>query len=335
LSSAIYLDTETPERLLTSTTPDLPISGRRSSKLVPFGDRSLLLVMSPATHQGGELLAVLPWLLLGGGVVLTAGAAGLVERLLRRRDQTERLAIENAALFEDQQRVAYTLQRSLLPESLPDVEGARLAVRYTPGVQGMEIGGDWYDALSLDGSRLVLVVGDVSGRGLRAASVMASMRFAARAFASQGDDPDVVLAKLNALAKPADDGHFATAVCVRIDLEARTATAASAGHPGPILLSGHDSRSLELTPGPPIGVRPGAIYPPLSVPLPVSGTLLLFTDGLFERRAESIDVGLERLRHTAGNADGSLEVVLDTITAELLDGGARDDVAILAVRWPS
>jgi serine phosphatase RsbU (regulator of sigma subunit) len=300
-----------------------------------LGHTTLLLVVSPTSHQGGTLLAVLPWLLLAAGVILTATAAALVERLLRGRDQAERLADENADLYDQQHRVAYTLQHSLLPESLPDVEGAELAVRYTPGVDGMEIGGDWYDALVIDEHRLALVVGDVSGRGLRAASVMASLRYAAGAFASQGDDPAVILAKLNDLTEPHRDGHFATVVCVLVDLKERTATAASAGHPRPILLNGDTGRFIDTTPGRPIGVRPEATYVPVNVPLPASGTLLLFTDGLFERRSESIDVGLERLRRAAAHADGDLGNLLDTITADLASDGGHDDVAILALRWPS
>src|SRR3954447_2830060 len=100
------------------------------------GDSTVLLVMSPTGHHCGTMLAILPWLLLAGGVVLTAAAGLLVDRLQRRRYQAERLAAENAELYEEQHRVASTLQHSLLPASLPPVDGAALAVRYAPGVKG-------------------------------------------------------------------------------------------------------------------------------------------------------------------------------------------------------
>jgi serine phosphatase RsbU (regulator of sigma subunit) len=336
LDYALYLgDTETPGQLLIASTAHLPIDGRRASRAVPFGDSTLLLVMSPTGHQGGTLLAVLPWLLLAGGVILTATAGLLVARMQRRRYQAERLAAENAGLYQDQHRVARTLQHSLLPDSLPAVDGAELAVRYSPGVQGMEIGGDWYDALLVNQSCLLLTVGDVSGRGLRAASVMASLRFAARAFASQGDQPAVILTKLNDLTEPDPHGHFATAVCALVDLKDRTVTVASAGHPRPILLNGHNGSFIDTTPGRPIGITPGAAYSQTTAPLPAMGTLLLYTDGLFERRAEPIDVGLERLLRAATQAQGRLDNLLDTTVAELTAGDTHDDVAILGLQWPT
>lgn len=338
LDSAIYLgDTASADRLLSSTTPELPLRGRHASRLVPFGDSTLLLVMAPTEHQGGRLLEALPWLLLAGGLLLAAAAAVLVERLLRSRDQAEHLAAENARLYAEQHRVAHTLQHSLLPASLPPVPRAELAVRYLAGVKGMEIGGDWYDALVVDEGRVLLVVGDVSGRGLRAASVMASLRFAARAFASDSAEPAAILRKLNDLAEPDPDGNFATVVCVLVDLDRRTASAATAGHPSPILLDERGGHFVETVPGPPIGVRPGATYEAVHVRLPATGSLLLFTDGLFERRSESIDEGLERLRASAlANrhvADRDLDALLGAIALDLADGEAADDAAVLALRW--
>ena len=134
----------------------------------------------------------------------------MTERLVRRRTHAEFLAEQNARLFSEQRSVAQTLQHSLLPEQLPDFDGLELAVRYVPGVDGVEIGGDWYDVIGRDNGDIIFVVGDVSGRGLRAATVMASLRYAIRAYAAQGDDPAIILAKLAKLIDIVRDGHFAT-----------------------------------------------------------------------------------------------------------------------------
>lgn len=334
LDYAIYLGgAEVPGSLLAASTPDLPIAGQRAVESVQFGDTTLTLVMTPIGDLGGRLLAALPRLILAGGALITAASAALTERLLRGRDEAHELAADNARLYDEQRSLAYALQQSLLPRSLPDIAGGELAGRYQPGVAGMEIGGDWYDALCVDDDHLALVVGDVSGRGLPAASVMASLRFAARAFASEGASPGAILTKLNDLTPPEADGHFATVVCVTIDLNERTISVANAGHPHPLLVQGDQGSFLETDVGQPVGVAPGARYQAATVPLPAEGTLLLFTDGLFERRGERIDVGLERVRACATKATGDLSQVLDTVLTELTDGNADDDVAVLGVRW--
>ena len=152
--------------------------------------------MTPVEELGGTLLARLQWLLLGFGLVLTVGAAALTERLVRRREQAQRLADqlgvvadENARLYAEQRTVAQTLQHSLLPETLPETPELTVRARYIAGVAEIDIGGDWYDVIELDNGNVLFVVGDVSGRGLRAATVMASLRYAIRAYAAQGDDP--------------------------------------------------------------------------------------------------------------------------------------------------
>jgi serine phosphatase RsbU (regulator of sigma subunit) len=224
--------------LLTATTPHLPLGGRRSSEAVDFGDRTLLLVMSPTTELGGRLLFILPWIIGALGLLATLGAATLTERLLRRRDEAEQLARDNARLYANQRSVAETLQHSLLPEILPHMPGVDLAFRYLPGASGVDIGGDWYDVIPLDDTRVMIVVGDVSGRGVRAGAVMASLRFAIRAFASQGDSPPVILAKLTRLVDVDHDDHFATVLCAIVDVAAHTLAIANAGHPNPLLLHG-------------------------------------------------------------------------------------------------
>jgi serine phosphatase RsbU (regulator of sigma subunit) len=334
LRNAIYIDgSETPSALLSATTPDLPLRGRRASETVPFGDTTILLVFSPTGQLGGALMALLPWIVAAVGVVATFGSATLIERLLRRRDQAERLARDNAHLYANQRSVAETLQHSLLPEALPEMEGLDVAFRYLPGASGVEIGGDWYDVIPLDGEHVMVVVGDVSGRGLKAGTVMASLRFAIRAFASQGDSPSEILVKLTRLVNLDQDGHFATVLCARVDVAHNTVTVANAGHPNPLMLHGETVEFVDIPVGVPIGVLARAAYDSVTVTVPPQATLLAFTDGLFERRGETIDDGLERLRRAAANRDTTLENLLTELVVAQACDDAHDDVAILGVRW--
>jgi serine phosphatase RsbU (regulator of sigma subunit) len=299
---------------------------------IPFGDMTLTLVMSPYQDLGGLLLADLPWIVLGGGLLLTLGASALTEVLLRRRRYAELLALENARLYTEQRAAAHTLQQNLLPRSLPDVPEVEVVVRYVPGVSGTEVGGDWYDVIEVEG-RLVVVVGDVSGRGLAAAGVMASVRYAMRALAAQGFAPEEILARVDLVDADERDGHFATVLCGVIDVATGVVSFANAGHPPPLLVTDAGARFVETRVGPPVGVVGQATYETVETTMPPGSTLLMVTDGLFERRGESIDVGLERLRASAESATGDLASRVDQVLEELTGGEANDDAAILAVRW--
>ena len=340
---ALYLGTRPdPTNLLASSNGgDEPIRGRRGSVAVPFGDRKLLIVLAPRAELGGTLLLRLPWALAAIGLFFTLAAAALVERLSRRREhaenlarELEKIAAENARLLADQRTVAYELQHSLLPKSLPSVPGVDLGVRYLAGDEGVDIGGDWYDLLPLGDGQLLLVVGDVSGRGVRAATVMASLRYAIHAYAAQGDPPTVILTKLSDLLDvEGDDGGFATVLCAAIDVSAHRMTIASAGHLPPLLIAGGGADLVPIRTGVPVGVNGGVSYESVTVTIPPRATVLVYTDGLVERRGESLDLGLDRLRHAAVGVDGSLEHLLTTIVDRLTEVGSSDDTAVLGVRW--
>ncbi|MCU1497918.1 MAG: Two component signal transduction histidine kinase [Acidimicrobiales bacterium] len=334
LDYAVFLGPdESLDALLTASTDDLPLGGRRAATTIALGDSDLRLVMAPKGDLGGTLLQRLPGLVVAVGLVTTLGAAALTDRLQRRRKVAEVLAAENARLYDEQRAGSLMLQHSLLPKVLPSLPGVEVAVRYQAGVAGTEVGGDWYDVVSVGGS-LAVTVGDVSGRGLAAASVMASVRYTMRTLFAQGLSPGEVLAATNAVVD--DEGpvtYFATAVCGIIDLDQLTVSFADAGHPHPLMITEGRAEWVEVPVGPPIGVRSHGPYGEATVPLPRSGTLLLVTDGLYERRGEGIDVGLERVRAAAESARGSLEELLDTLLAELTDGNAPDDTAILGLRW--
>jgi serine phosphatase RsbU (regulator of sigma subunit) len=336
LGYAIYLGGSPDSRqLLASSTGGALPQGRRASVAVPYADSKLLLVMTPHKELGGSLLARLPWLLAGFGLLFMLAATVLVERLLRRREDAESLAGENARLYAEQRTVAQTLQHSLLPDTFPEIAGLEVATRYVAGVEGIDVGGDWYDLVELDDGRLLFVVGDVSGRGLHAATMMASLRHAIRAYAAQGDAPETILTKLSGLISVVRDGHFATVLCGTIDVAGHRVTLANAGHPEPLLISDQQAKYVATTTGVPVGVPDGPPYSSITFSIPPDATLLAYTDGLVERRRESLDVGLERLKHAALGSDGTLEALLTQILTVTIPTGADDDSAILGVRWRS
>jgi serine phosphatase RsbU (regulator of sigma subunit) len=336
LNYALFLGTQpNADALLASSTGGTTLHGRTSSATVPFGDSQLLIEMSPTKDLGGSLLENLWWILLLLGLALTAGATTLVERLTRETEAAEELAQENADLYATQRSVALTLQHSLLLEDLPVVAGAEIGARYVSGVEGIDVGGDWYDVVALDDASLLLAVGDVSGRGLRAATTMASLRFAIRAYAAQHDSPGTILTKLSELVNIGRDGQFATTLCAVIDLRNQTLTCANAGHPEPLLITGSDVQFVATSVGVPIGVRHGFQYEEQTHALPARGTLLMYTDGLIERRGETLDIGFARLRDAARTTDGSLQETLSAVLGKAIPQGSADDTALLGVRWNS
>lgn len=328
---AIYLgEGERDEDLLTSTTPDLPIDGRRTSREVPFGDSQLLFVVTPAGTLGGGVLAVLPWLAALAGLLSGGIAAVLVESLHRRRLDAEAFTEELHELYQREHAIAHTLQHSLLPTHLDRLQGIEVAARYFPGAEGTDIGGDWYDVINDDDGTFTVVVGDVVGRGVKAAAVMAAMRYATHAVAGQSTEPGGILRAVNQLEHIR--GDFVTMLCGNVDPVARTICFASAGHPAPLLISPEETRFLRVSPGPPIGFLDDPTFPVKRTTLPHGCVVVLFTDGLYERRGESIEVGLERLREAATRLDGTVDDILDGLAAAMLGDGVSDDTAMLAFR---
>jgi hypothetical protein len=335
LDFALYLGrTEDRRDLMASTIGRRAISGRMATATVPFGDTVLTVVATPKGQLGGTLLGALPWIVGIVGVVLSAGAGLMAGWLAARRKVAEELADENRRLYGEQHSIAEALQRALLPEEMPAIPGFEIEARYLAGVKAMDIGGDWYDVIPTTDGGLFFVVGDVSGRGLRAATVMASLRYAIRAYVALDDQPESVLRKLCSLLDVTADDHFATVLCGRVTGD-RQLLLANAGHFPPVLVTGGGAAFVPVEPGLPVGVAPGATYRLSRSALPAAGTLLAFTDGLVERRGEHLGTGLERLRRAAGRDAGPLGSVLDGILADLASGDHDDDTAILGLRWPA
>ncbi|WP_179717176.1 PP2C family protein-serine/threonine phosphatase [Petropleomorpha daqingensis] len=333
LDLALYLGpTADPEQLLESTAP-VPIRGETQRTTVPFGTGQVTIVGASPTHLAGGLAAALPWIVLAVGVVLSLGAAAVVEYVSRRRAVAERLAVENERLYRQQRGIAGTLQHALLPP-VPELEGVEVAARYVAGVDELDVGGDWFDVIEKGPGRCVFVVGDISGRGLPAATTMASLRFAVRAYLAEGHDIDVVLTKLRRLIDVDVDHQFATVLLGELDSGAGRLRLVSAGHFGPLLVADGQGRLLECPVSAPVGVG-GPAASAAALELPAKGTLLAFTDGAVERRGEVIDTGLDRLRTAALDADGQpLPSLVDSLLDALSFEGQKDDTVILGLRWP-
>lgn len=243
------------------------------------------------------------------------------------------LAIDNARLSE-QRSVTAIMQRTLLPDALPQIPGMRFSAKYLPAGTGIKIGGDWYDVFQLTNGRLAFVIGDVVGRGVLAASVMAEIRASLRAYMTQGHKLTEVVTMLNDLLVTMGSNRGATLCILELDPEAEEVEAVIAGHLPPLLIDpeGH-ARLIEQRHGLPVGVRTGHAYHAGRHQFPTGSRLLLYTDGLIERRDEAIDEGFRRLIAAGSDAaqhnDASLA---DRVYRALLDETPlEDDVALLAI----
>jgi PAS domain S-box-containing protein len=241
------------------------------------------------------------------------------------------LAIEHARAYEREVGTVEMLQRSLLPDRLPTLPGARIAARYLPG--GADVGGDWYDAIPLEDGRIGLAMGDVVGHGLGAASLMGQLRHAARAYALEGHSPPTVLDRLDRLVRSLEGGQMATLLYAVVDADLRTLRFASAGHVPPLIVTpdGH-ARFIEGAPNPPLGVFESAAHEELTVELEPGSTVVLYTDGLVEERGVSIDSGLEALRKAAEHPGDPEELCDHLVESMLAIHPPNDDIAVLALQ---
>jgi anti-sigma regulatory factor (Ser/Thr protein kinase) len=243
------------------------------------------------------------------------------------------MALDNARLYAHERDVAETLQRSLLPESFPEVPGVRFAARYLPGGPAMEVGGDWYDVVPLPGGSVGLAIGDVAGKGLRAASVMGQLRTALRVLGADQSAPAAVLARVDRLFQRLEAGEMATLLFLTLDPATGAMSYAAAAHPPPLVVTAGGTRYLDGGRGLPLGVAPAPRFQEARARLEPGSTLLLYTDGLVERPGESIDEGLQRLREVAGTAPAEPDLLVDRILADMLGETARsDDMALLVVQ---
>ncbi|MER5711165.1 SpoIIE family protein phosphatase [Streptomyces sp. NPDC002122] len=261
------------------------------------------------------------------------------------------VCIDNARLYRREHERALILQRSLLPPGDPEAAGLDIACRYLPGTTATEVGGDWFDVIELPGHRTALVIGDVMGRGLRAAVAMGELRTAVRTLAQLDLEPAEVLSHLDEIARglgapigtqqsrtqksrgpELSEVYLATCVYAVYDPVTRRCTFANAGHLPPVLVEpGEEALLLDVPPGMPLGVG-GEPFEEVEVELPEGALLALYTDGLVESRDHPLDEGLSAFRRALTDPARPLEDVCDRVLTSLDTGHGEDDIALLMAR---
>jgi serine phosphatase RsbU (regulator of sigma subunit) len=243
-------------------------------------------------------------------------------------------AIQRSQLFARQATVADTLQRAMLPEELPVVDGLEVSACYIAATTDLAIGGDWYDAFGLGDGRIAFAVGDVSGHGLPAASVMGRIRNGLRAYLIDQHGPAASLTKLDTMVDLDGRGLFATVVVIVYDPTSGEIVWSNAGHPPPLLVAGGEARYLEGHVGAPVGVGAPEGHRDQRLVLRTGETLIAYTDGLIERRHEHLDGGFSRLAGAVVDADLDLMTAgCEALVRHVTEGGSRaDDICVLMVR---
>ncbi|MFB7946549.1 SpoIIE family protein phosphatase [Kitasatospora phosalacinea] len=243
------------------------------------------------------------------------------------------LSLDNARLHRAESKVATTLQRSMIPTRPPKIPGVQIAHRYMPGDRKAEVGGDWFDAIQLPGSRVALVVGDVMGHGLHSAAAMGRFRTAMQTLAALDLPPGQLLRHLDNLAHKLGDDHLATCLYAVYDPINRTCELASAGHVPPVLVH-PDGRGelLELPSGAPIGVG-GVPFQTKKIDVSDGSMLVLCTDGLVEVRGGDIGEGLAALCGNLIDPKQTPDEACDTVLNTLHSDDRQDDIALLVARF--
>ncbi|MHC3475489.1 SpoIIE family protein phosphatase [Streptomyces sp. 7R007] len=305
----------------------------RTAQVISYGIHSLITV---PLRAGALVLGVVSFWRSQKPQPFDVEELALAEELVTRAA----VSIDNARRYTREHSMAVTLQRSLLPRTLPEQSALEIAYRYLPAQAG--VGGDWFDVLPLSGARVALVVGDVVGHGLHAAATMGRLRTAVHNFSALDLPPDELLGLLDELVARIDqdetpeDGSApvtgATCLYAVYDPVARTCTIARAGHPPPALIHpGGDVEFPDVPAGPPLGLG-GLPFETVDLELAEGSRLVLYTDGLVEDRKRDIDEGLELLRRALERAGDSPEETCRTVLEARPPGRAGDDIALIVAR---
>lgn len=296
----------------------------------PPGRRLILAPLHGRSHVLGSVV-----LLRGAGRPVFTDDDLLVASQLATHTA---LGIDKAMLYAREASVADTLQRTMLPPSLPEPPGVRLASRYLPASRTAQVGGDWYDTIPLPGNRVALVIGDVMGHSMTSAAIMGQLRTTVQTLALLDLPPDEVLHHLDEQAERLGTEHTATCLYALYDPVLQRLLVSNAGHLPPVLLRPDGTGEiLSVPPGPPIGVGGGG-FESTEIHAPAGATLLLYTDGLVESRDSDVLTGVENLRArlrtaAAQAAPPALETLCDAALGALGTGDRDDDVALLAARF--
>ncbi|WP_033214143.1 ATP-binding SpoIIE family protein phosphatase [Kitasatospora phosalacinea] len=288
--------------------------------------RSMLVLPLSAR---GAVLGILKLLRLSDRAPFTRSDADTLKEIAARAA----LSLDNARLHRAESKVATTLQRSMIPTRPPRIPGVQVAHRYMPGDRKAEVGGDWFDAIQLPGSRVALVVGDVMGHGLHSAAAMGRFRTAMQTLAALDLPPGQLLRHLDNLAHKLGDDHLATCLYAVYDPINRTCELASAGHVPPVLVH-PDGRGelLELPSGAPIGVG-GVPFQTKKIDVSDGSMLVMCTDGLVEVRGGDIGEGLAALCGNLIDPKQTPDEACDTVLNTLHSEDRQDDIALLVARF--
>ncbi|MFD9868617.1 PP2C family protein-serine/threonine phosphatase [Streptomyces niveus] len=270
-----------------------------------------------------------------GGGKLTSREEGMEAELYARARELQRLNEELRLAHGRERQVAVTLQEAMLHS--PDLaRHPNIAVRYLPAIGSLNVCGDWYDTVDLSDSRFAVAVGDVVGHGLQAATVMGMLRSALSAVSRAVPGPAQALEILGLYARSLEGALATTAVTAMVDSRSNLIMYSSAGHPPPVLLRRDGScELLDQATDPPLGARPEHVLrPQAGVAYETGDTLVLYTDGLIERRDEDIDTGVGRLTSALSTcADLGPETLADALLQRLhLTAGSSDDIALVVIR---
>ena len=315
--------------LIRQITDEMLVAGARDPEQLRIARelelRSALLV---PLWVRGRVIGVLSWVSSDEDRLYDEDDVRFAEHVARRAAT----AIDNSELYSQTRAAAEQLQRAVLPQTLAGDDSWEVSCDYRPSGRA-EIGGDFYDAFTIGHGRHVAFIGDVMGRGVAAAAAMAELRAATRAFASVDPDPAAVLGQLDRMVVAFGSEQLVTLVYVLADAAAGHLLVGNAGHPPPFVLRrDRQVHRLPFTEGPPLGMQADerALQ---TVPFDVGDSLLLFTDGLIERRDEDIDTGLERLaRAVPLMADASLPTGVNLVVEAVRDDTYDDDMAALGLR---
>jgi serine phosphatase RsbU (regulator of sigma subunit) len=337
LEYATYLDNASTDELLYASVADVPITGRTSQTVVPFGDRNLVLVTTTSAVLAGQLSRLLPYLIAIVGTVLIVVGAVLAQRLLRRRRQAEVLAADVSRLYEDQRHRTETLQRSLLPRDLPQPPGVLVAARYWPADTTSEIGGDFYDLFEIDDGRWGVTIGDVCGKGIEAAALTGVTRHTIRAAARHLASPSDVLQWTYEAIMGYDSETYAT-VCFAflrlLDGEAEL-DIALAGHPGPMLYRPDGTSEALGTQGTVLGlVEPNVTRTRNAVG--AGDTVVFYTDGITDApggQAVALDELEDAVRRASDTGPGATADAVRACVERHRPDGSSDDTAILVLQF--
>ena len=314
----------------------------REARPIAIDDIEKADVLNPLLREKGVKSLLGVPLVVEGEVIGVLHVGTLVPRrfdpsdseLLELVAERVAIAIDRAQLYEREHKIAETLQRSLLPQVLVDLPGIDVAARYVAPRSTADVGGDWYDAIALPDGQVGVAIGDVVGRGLRAATLMGQLRNGLRAYAVEGLEPAATAELLAHLTRETSPGATATMIYLSYAPDTGTAAVVNAGHLPPLVIGPDGAPTfLAAAPAVPLGATRHPRYEHSHIALEPGSTLVLFTDGLVERPGEDLDTSLERLCDAASGISGTADERCDALVDALVGGGGVvDDVAVLAFR---